>query len=408
MAGVEALRDALLKRTQEFVTSQRTSPTLSIDAWDLLARNAARALDLVDGPTELRPILEQLATADGPRDGESPLTGVALTLGVIADILDSHQDVVRAASLMDRSQLRASILASLHAAAEASFVHAAPSRQHLAAALLLRDLADGTEAGSHVPPRPLESPLSSLSVKPEPGSLHEAVSWWAGVAMESLSSPTRATKYCFQRTAANIAGVCWTASREISLEAPDDIAASAVRDLFSRAFRSWQRAADWPPELRLDGRSPELRHAAQDLDAAISVRMGASRSTRSIGEMNAALLLAADVASVHEVALRRRVTTGGVWIIAEALGPGYLTRHPGVHRSDWLPDPGSPLATKLLETVREANLNLRRAVMMTQPLRRDGAASRAGQPGVWEHITCADLPREGVVTSPVRARAVER
>lgn len=41
MAGVEALRDALLKRTQEFVTSQRTSPTLSIDAWDLLARNAA-------------------------------------------------------------------------------------------------------------------------------------------------------------------------------------------------------------------------------------------------------------------------------------------------------------------------------------------------------------------------------
>lgn len=408
MASVEALLDALRKRTQEFVTSQWTSPTLSIDAWLLLARNAARVLDLVDGPTELRPILQKLATADGPTDGESPLTGIALTLGVLADTLDSGQDVVRTASLMDRSQLRASILASLHAAAEASLVHAAPSRQHLAAALLLRDLADGTEAGSHVPPRPLASPLSSLSVNPEPGSLSDAVSRWAGVAKESLGSPTRATKYAFQRTAASIAGVCWTASREISLEAPDDMAASPALDLFSRAFRSWQRAADWPPELRLDGRSPELRHAAQDLDAAISVRMGASRSTRSIGEMNAALLLTADVASVHEVALRRRVTTGGVWIIAEALGPGYLTRHPGVHRSDWLPDPGSPLATKLLETVREANLNLRRAVMMTQPLRRDGAASRAGQPGVWEHITCADLPREGVVTSPVRARAVER
>lgn len=409
MASVETLLAALHARTQEFVARQRTSTSCRLDVWALVARNSTRVLDLVDGPTDLQPILREIVTASSEwtAEGESPLSRVALTIGVLADTLDSRPDLVRTASLTDRSQLRFSILASLHSAAGASS-RAAALHQHPSATALLRDLADSTEAASHVPLRPLQGGLSILAIAPAPGGLDEAISRWASVAIEILSSPNRATKYAFQRTAVGIARLCGAAAEEISSGGPEDMRTSALQRALVRASQSWQRAAAWPPELRLDGRSTELRQAAQALDAAISLRMSARGFTYSIGELWAGLPRAMEVASVLEVALSRRVSTGGVWIVAEALGPAYMTRHPGTHRNDWLPDPGSRLVSGLLQVVQEAGLDLRGAVTSTQPrFCNDDAANRAAPLSLWEQVTCPDHYRnESRSRSLPRTRAV--
>jgi hypothetical protein len=386
VASVEALLDALRERTLEFMSSQATSLPSTTDAWGLLARNATRVLDLLDGPTELRPILQQLAAApDGhTRDDDSPLTRVALTLGVLADTLDSRPDVVRSASLMDRAQLRANILASLHFAAEASLERAAPRGQHLAVKLLLRNLADGTEVGCHVPPRPLQGPVSLLRLGPTPGSLDFAISRWASIATEILSSPTRATKYAFQRTAATIARICCTVANDLACYEGQAGGVPHVRAAVLAAFQSWQAAADWPTELRLDGRSGELRQCSQDLEQAMSKGPWCAGPGSLIG-LDSVLLTASEVGAVHEKQLRQRVTSRGLWILAEALGPAYLTRHPGTHRSDWLPDPSRHRGWTLTESARRANSDLAVSIGLLQQVRRAHVEAVPALQ-VWEHV----------------------
>lgn len=256
MANVEQLLAALRDRTQEFATWQQTSSSCPMDAWALAARSAARVLDHVDGPTELIPILRQLATENGGETdaSESPLTAVARTIGVLADTLDSRPDAVRTASLMDRSQLRSTILANLNAAAEASVARPAAADEHLIAMHSLRDLADCTAAASHVPLRPLHGALSLLRILPMPGSLDEAITRWAITAIDTLSSPTRATKYAFQRTSAAIARICWTGARDLAVENVHSGEVPAVEAALLAASRSWQVAADWLGSVvNLDG-----------------------------------------------------------------------------------------------------------------------------------------------------------
>lgn len=411
MASVEALLDALMDRTRELMSPQRASLPFTTDAWGLLARNATRVLDLLEGPTELRPILQQLAAVpDGQkRDEDSPLARVALTLGVLADTLDSRPDVVRSASLMDRSQLRANILASLHVAAEASLVGAAPPGQHSAAMLLLRDLAEGTEFGSHVPPRPLQGPVSLLRLGPAPGSLDGAISRWASIAAEILGSPTRATKYAFQRTAATIARICCTVANDLAHYRGQAGGVPRVRAAVLAAFQSWQAAADWPTELRLDGRSGELRQSSQDLEEAMSKGLWCA-GPGSLTGLESVLLTASEVGAVHEKQLQRRVTSGGVWVLADALGPAYLTRHPGTHRSDWLPDPGSRFGWILTGSTRRANSDLSLSIGLLQQLRRAEVEGVRALP-VWEHVASSpflSLHAERGLIGPSSVNSIDR
>ncbi|WP_377105325.1 hypothetical protein [Propionicimonas sp. T2.31MG-18] len=411
MASVEALLDSLRERTREFMVAQSTSLPFTTDAWALLARNATRVLDLLEGPIELRPILQQLAGApDGQtRDEDSPLTRVALTLGVLADTLGSRPDVVRSASLMDRSQLRANILASLHFAAEASLARAVPRGQHLAAMLLLRDLAEGTELGSHVPPRPLQGPVSLLRLGPAPGSLDDAISRWASIATEILSSPTRATKYAFQRTAATIARICCTVENDLATYEGQAGGVPHVRAAVLAAFQSWQAAADWPTELRLDGRSGELRQCSKDLEEAMSKGTWCA-GPGSLTGLESVLLTASEVGAVHETQLRQRLASGGLWVLADALGPAYLTRHPGTHRSDWLPDPGSHFGWTLTDSARRANSDLRLSIGLLQQLRRADVEGVRALP-VWEHVASSpflSLHRERGLIGPSSVISIDR
>lgn len=98
-----------------------------------------------------------------------------------------------------------------------------------------------------------------------------------------------------------------------------------------------------------------------------------------------AMPTAAKVGRAVEAGLRRQIEVGGIWIIAEALGPTYLTRRPGTRRSDWLPDPGSPLVATLIETVRHANLDLALAVRRVRYL-RSTSTEQVLEPQVWERV----------------------
>lgn len=387
MASVEALLVALRDRSQEYVDWQRASSSCPLNVWGHLARNVVRVLELVDGPTELGPILQQLATAPGSQmDGdESPLTGMALTLGVLADTLGSSPGVVRTASLMDRSQLRSSVLASIHAAAHASVARAAP-HEPLIALPSLRDLADSTEAASHVPPRPLQGALSLVRIAPEPGSLDEAMTRWAVVAIQTLSSPTRATKFAFQRTAVSIARLCWVGASDLASRDATGGEGPHARASLLAAFESWQAAADWPSELRLDGRSGDLRESSQHLESALSAWSSPARQGQ-LPELSSALLIASQVGAVHEEALRQRAAAGGLWIIADALGSSYLSRHPGTHRSDWLPVPGSHYCTGLIQAAERANADLGVASRDVRSPLLNHVTDVTAEPEVWERVT---------------------
>lgn len=389
MASVERLLAALRDRAQEFLLWQSASSICPLDAWGLVARNAARVLDLVDGPTELGPILRHVGVAvvdDLSNGHESPLTAVGLTMGVLADTLESRPDVVGTASLIDRSHVRSAILASLHATAQTSAVRAAPPEQHPTARHILTDLADATEAASHVPPRPLEGALSALSIGPARGSLEDAMTHWAVTASETLSSPTRATKYAFQRTAASIARICWTGANAPACDDACDRKVRDVRGSLLAAFQSWQSAAAWPTELRLDGRSGGLRQSSQHLEQALA---GWHFRTRpgSLMELESVVQIASEVGAVLEVGLRKRVASGGLWITAQALGPSYLTRHPGTNRGSWLPDPGSPYGAGLLRAAERANLDLGLAIRQLRPPFLNHRDDGVLKSGVWERVT---------------------
>ncbi len=364
-------------------------------------------LDLVDGPTELMPILKQIALAsvEPAGWGDSPLDGVGLTIGVLADTLCACPETVRTASLVDRSQVRFGLLGCLHVAAHASATAPAASEQEPDQARALRDPADVTDAAAHVPPRPLHGELSRLSVGPEPGSFSETVWLWSTAAKGVLGSRTQATKYAFQRTAASIAHLCWTAARDATSEPANDPEALELRVALTEAFQSWQRAADWPPELRLDGRSGDLRKHSHDLQMAISIGPSGSRGGFSTDELASVLFTAIDVGAVYEAALRRCVLTGGLWILAEALGASYLARHPGTHRSDWLPDSGSRFGAVLVQNATQANLDLRRAIGLLQVLEPDRVAEHAPH-GVCErvvHLGAVRFDRAPTRTRPTRA-----
>lgn len=97
-----------------------------------------------------------------------------------------------------------------------------------------------------------------------------------------------------------------------------------------RAFQAWQIAADWPPEVRLGGRTTELRHRSRELDEAFAAQhLVQAETPLQQDAMFTALVQAEKIAAQHQSALIRVVADGGLWISVQALGPAYQTRHPG-------------------------------------------------------------------------------
>lgn len=409
MASVDHLLAALHERTGELSAHEQPSPEQALIGWHRLARNASRILVMVDAPTELMPILHAIRDEVEVReaDVDTPITALGYTLGALADTLNSNPDAVTIAGRADRAQLRSSILSSLHHAAIASLA-AASGDVTTPACALLRDLADSTHAASYVPWRPLHPPLSLLALGPTGASLDQAVTRWAESATDVLDSRTRVTSFAFQRTAASIAHLCHTAATVFSATGGETPARWEVSTALTSAFQAWQIAAAWPPEIRLGGRTTTLRLRSQELDQALDHDSRTANRLSQEGAMRSALLRAEEVAASHEAALNRLVTNRGLWVIAHALGPAYLTRHPGVHRTDWVPDPGTVYGTTMIDAVQRAVQALRVATDAIEPQQRASATGLARGPLLWETVDGATRDATRWRSRTTRAQSIGR
>jgi hypothetical protein len=368
-----------------------------------LVSNAIRILTLIDPPPDVMTILQAMPKAEPTEEPvNSPITTLGYTLGVLADTLNANPETVRNTGHADRGQLRSQVLATLHQAATVSLT-AVPVDQGSSPALI-RDLADATYAASYVPRGDLHEPIGLLALGQSPGGLDETVARWAEAAIEILASQTRVTSYAFQRTAAMIATICSTAAvvlAEPTGERPFEGAASAA---LTRAFQAWQRAADWPPEVRLGGRTTELRHRSQDLDQALAThRLGHPDAPSQQAAMSAALLAAERVAACHKSALLQVISSRNLWISVEALGPNYLTHHPGASRSDWVPDPGTRASEILLDACTQAGRALETALDQLHHPPGTSSAAPHDQGPRWETVSAPNRsprPRSRTALTP--------
>jgi len=406
MATVDALLAALRERTREVALQQYNAPDPSMLGWHRLARNSMRILQTVGTPPELVPILRDVldeAELTEAHDN-APITAMGYTLGVLADTVNSHPEFAALAGHSDRAQLRSCVLSGLHDAATVTLtaMHATntstPSRD------LIRALAEATEAASYVPWRPLSTPLGQLALGPRPRGLDEVAAAWAASAIDILSSRTRTTGYAFQRTASSIAQLCYAAATAFTSQDAKSTG-RVVEAALTSARQHWRQAADWPTEVRLGGHATELRHRSQDLDEALAPERLSTMDHRSRQEsLQSALLRATEVGNSHESALVRVVQGGELWIVVQALGPAYLTRHPGTHRTDWVLDPGTSYGPKLIQAVHRANRALEDATHMVDEVQSTNLGDRSRRPSRWETVTAstrsvhasrAPQPRQG-------------
>lgn len=411
MATVDALLAALRERTQEFAVQQCNAPDPSMLGWHRLARSSMRILQTVGTPPELVPILRAVVDEAEPVDApdNAPITAVGYTLGVLADTVNSHPEFPALAGHADRAQLRSCLLSTLHNVATAALAAlnatntATPSRD------LIRALAEATEAASYVRWRPLHTQLGQLALGPAPGGFDEVAAAWAASAIDILSSRTRTTGYAFQRTASSIAQLCHAAATAFTSKDTEPTG-RGVEAALTSARQEWQQAADWPPEVRLGGHASDLRHRSHDLDEALAPARLATMDLGSRQEaLRSALLLATKVGTSHESALARVVQGRELWVVVGALGPAYLTRHPGTHRADWVLDPGASYGPKLIQAVHRANGALEDAAQQVDEVQSTDFSDRSRGPSWWETVTAsARSVQASPVPRPGRGRSVGR
>lgn len=395
MATVDGLLAALHDRNCELAEQSNSPPDGSLLGWNRVAGTALRILAMVDPPTELMPILEAVLNATERRDAHinAPITAIGYTLGALADTMSSDPELVASASHADRAELRSAVLTSLHNVATATMAATPPGTDPRAVRDLLSDMAAVTEAASYAPWRSIHGPVGQLSLDPAEGTIQRAVVRWANSASEVLDSPTRVTGYTFQRTAASIARLCHTTATTLAAAGEWTQLAREAESSLTIAFQSWKIAANWPPEIRLGGRTTELRQRSADLDQALDAILLRQAAPLRPDAVQTALRFASKVGAHHEAALIRLVNNRGLWILAQALGPVYLTKHPGVHRNDWVPDPGSSLSQNLIHAVHHANWVLQSAAERVDRIQGAARGIYVSDPVRWEELAGTRRPR---------------
>lgn len=388
MASVDALLAAVQERTGDYVRQQQAAPAPSARGWQRITRHALRILTLVDAPSDLLPVLTALSTDTAGRDApvNAPITAIGYTLGALADTITSNPDAVAAASIADRAELRIRVLNALHQAAAAT-TEATTGVATSAELGTVGRLADVTEIFTRFTRRQLQPQLGLLATGPSTDLFEQLVARWAESALDVLGSPTRATGYAFQRTATTIAQICRVATTTLIPPTDRTPRQQELENALTAAFQSWQLAAAWPPEVRLGGRTTDLRHHSQALDEILLGNPGGQhRPSIQPAAMQAALLLASKVGDRHETALGGLVRHHGLWILVDALGPAYLTRHPGVHRSDWVPDPGSAFGPTMVRAVHDANEAVKECVGRLGDSGKSGSSDLAPASLRWERV----------------------
>lgn len=412
MATVETLLAALHDRTGEYISEHPATSEAAKLGWHRLALNAMRILVMTSPPADVTTILKQILRHVDPRDApvNSAMTAIGYTLGVLADTVNSHPDTLKAAGHAGRTQLRSCILGTLHHVA-AITLQALPADSTVPGRNLIRDLADATEAAAYAPWRTPHQPLAGLSLGPTPGSLDQAVDRWARCATDILTSPSRVTSYAFQRTAATIARVCFAAAAVLTEPAGERAGDHIAGSTLAAAAQAWQTAADWPPEVRLGGRTTPLRQRSSELDQALAGLAHVAVSSLTEHEaLFGAVLRAERVSASYQAALVQVVTSHSLWVSVEALGSHYLTRHPGTARADWVIDPGTLHGEALLSASERAGAALRQAVdHIHRPVTPAGWARSPRDRPVWETITASrQLQRRRSTNAPGRSRGMGR
>lgn len=244
-------------------------------AWALLARAAHRALTTLPVPAAkevsaagavLLPLTTYLQhrAVLGPYE---PLADVATTLGGIADLL--HTPVIASPATLAAAQ-RDVVGHTLYAIQGSAVWTARTLRPSPGPSLLSRQLPRlaGLDAGQD--PGTIDAvrlyPWQSVRLR-DPG-IDGAVARWSSAALAILRSPSNVTQLALQLTAADIALICAAAAASVSAGVRTQVLTAESGtpvEALTEASGSWRRAAVWPSNVRLGGRSNDLRDASQDL-----------------------------------------------------------------------------------------------------------------------------------------------
>ncbi len=321
---------------------QHDAGTLA-SGWSQVAEAALRGLQLLDSDTHVVAALSDLAALPRWGDPDHRMVRLAEVLGVLADLLSVHLDVVHEAGVAERTYIAVRIQAALNVAAGATLRQSAQPDWGTGA---IADLQDATEVSAMLPTRPNGGVLENLSIQQGNAGLLAMVKVWSAAALPILSGSTQLTGYAMQSTALVLAALCdvgveilraETVERLESLQARRSLAVDAL----TSASQRWRVAAAWPAHVRLGGRSAELRQAT----ARVSTVLRDGVAQVNFIEFVGSLRLALPVARAHADGMQRLHDQGQVWVAVARLPAQYQALHHGTLRSGWVLETGRRVAS---------------------------------------------------------------
>lgn len=329
-------------------------------AWIPLAANARRLLEALDPrpgqDPELYGLMESLSHWRGARVGQMidpDLAALALTLGVLGDVVNGSPKVVAQVGQGQRTRLQANIRAAIYAAARATIDIADAAGQNREARLI-HEVAEATELAALLPPQARVSALESLTVtRLTPDTVDGAVQLWTGAAERVFTNYNLITGVALQEAAATLALLCQAAANTM-LEAarrriiePED-GRETARALES-ASKAWREAASWTSAVQLGGRAHEHHQAVKAVRDALTgpplARLTLREKTHAL---RASISTAVTIGEKQAGAVTWLVNRGGLWVAHERPNlrpPGVARRHV---KLDWEPMPWDHPAGPLL------------------------------------------------------------
>ena len=264
--------------------------------------------------------------------------------------------------MAERARLSADVLAALYGAAEVTIRQASVSGGFRTSLLLL---AQSTETAALIPATRRGSALGCLSLSSADPTLAGVLSRWARTAGREFAGQTRLTSFAFQSTAALTAMLCSRtaeAAGPAQQRNPQDRTPEALR----RSFAAWRTVSSWPAHVRLAGAaSSELRRSTGALAAALSGPMTSEmHPVARILILQEGLHRAADLGVAQIDALSNIVRGRQMWVAAESVSPRYLSAHPEIRPTGWIPDPGGRVGLQMVADAIQARELLDGAIQL--------------------------------------------
>lgn len=321
-ATAERLLDRLTSQVNavQLPTSEPAAQALAA-SWRPIATASLRVLDLLATPATQHPdrlTLALNALLIGNTHGRGylrhyQLLDIAETIGTIADYLTTAPPTALTNGLIADPHTQHRLAQELGKLARASLATLSPPDRQLPVWLQLRRIEAAAPTETHL--------ISThqrhhwVLVGPDEPGLLGAVTAWANVARDTLNDPARVTGLAFQLVAANISHILGHLTHPADAAAP-----SPYQRKTDACRRAWLEASRWPENLRLGGRTPELRHASAALTQALDTPQ---TSPPDLRDLLGPLLIAGEA---HATATARLNHEGPrLWIRKDTLPQKYLT-----------------------------------------------------------------------------------